>query len=158
MLVVGGEGWHRGVIGIVASKLVDAFHKPAIVLSIDGDVAHGSCRSIPDFDMLGALERCADLFHRFGGHKQAAGLTMEAARVPEFRARINAHADEVLEPDDLLPRLRIDGDRWLCAASPASWWRASTRWRRSAWPTRARCSTPPGSRSSTGRATSRSAT
>ncbi|HSC26764.1 MAG TPA: single-stranded-DNA-specific exonuclease RecJ, partial [Vicinamibacterales bacterium] len=59
VLVVGGEGWHRGVIGIAASKLVDAYHKPAIVLSIDGDVAHGSCRSIPDFDMLDALERCA---------------------------------------------------------------------------------------------------
>jgi single-stranded-DNA-specific exonuclease len=59
--------------------------------------------------MLAALERCAHLFIRFGGHKQAAGLTMEAGRVPEFRARINAHADEVLEPDDLRPRLRIDG-------------------------------------------------
>ena len=109
VLVVGGEGWHRGVIGIAASKLVDQYHKPAIVLSVDGDVAHGSCRSIPAFDMLDALERCSDLFLRFGGHRQAAGLTMEAARVPEFRARINAHADSVLEPDDLRPRLRIDG-------------------------------------------------
>jgi single-stranded-DNA-specific exonuclease len=109
VLVIGGDGWHRGVIGIAASKLVDAYHKPAIVLSIEGGVAHGSCRSIPDFDMLGALERCADLFLRFGGHRQAAGLTMEAARVPEFRARINAYADEVLEPDQLRPRLRIDG-------------------------------------------------
>ncbi len=108
VLVVGGDGWHRGVIGIAASKLVDTYHKPAIVLSIDGDVAHGSCRSIPDFDMLNALERCADLFVRFGGHRQAAGLTMEAARVPEFRQRINAWADEVLEPDQLRPRLRID--------------------------------------------------
>ncbi len=70
VLVVGGDGWHRGVIGIAASKLVDAYHKPAIVLSIEGDVAHGSCRSIPDFDMLGALERCADLFVRFGGHRR----------------------------------------------------------------------------------------
>jgi len=108
VLVVGGIGWHRGVIGIAASKLVDAYHKPAIVLSIDGDVAHGSCRSIPDFDMLGALERCADLFVKFGGHKQAAGLTMVAGRVPEFRARINAWADDVLHPDQLRPRLRID--------------------------------------------------
>ena len=108
VLVVGGDGWHRGVIGIAASKLVDTYHKPAIVLSIDGDVAHGSCRSIPDFDMLNALERCADLFVKFGGHRQAAGLTMEAARVPEFRQRINAWADEVLEPDQLRPRLRID--------------------------------------------------
>ena len=108
VLVVGGAGWHRGVIGIAASKLVDAFCKPAIVLSIDGDVAHGSCRSIPDFDLLAALEHCADCFIKFGGHKQAAGLTMEAARVPEFRARINAYADEHLEPDQLRPRLRID--------------------------------------------------
>jgi single-stranded-DNA-specific exonuclease len=108
VLVVGGDGWHRGVVGIVASKLVDAFHKPAIVLSIDGDVAHGSCRSIPAFNMLGALERVQDLFFRFGGHRQAAGLTMEAARVPEFRARINALADEQLDPADLVPRLRID--------------------------------------------------
>ena len=115
VLVVGGEGWHRGVIGIAASKLVDAFHKPAIVLSVDGDVAHGSCRSIPDFDMLAALEHCADVFIRFGGHKQAAGLTMEAARVPEFRARINAYADQVLEPDQLRPRLRIDGPLTLRA-------------------------------------------
>ncbi len=109
VLVVGGEGWHRGVIGIAASKIVDQYHKPAIVLSVDGAIAHGSCRSIPAFDMLDALERCADVFLRFGGHRQAAGLTMDAARVPEFRARINAHADAVLEPDHLRPRLRIDG-------------------------------------------------
>src|SRR3954466_12405994 len=71
VLVVAGEGWHRGVIGIVASKLVDAFHRPAIVLSIAADgVAHGSCRSIRSFDMLGALERCGHLMTRFGGHKQ----------------------------------------------------------------------------------------
>jgi single-stranded-DNA-specific exonuclease len=108
VLVVGGLGWHRGVIGIAASKLVDTYHKPSIVLSVDGDVAHGSCRSIPDFDLLAALEHCADLFVKFGGHKQAAGLTMDAARVPEFRARINAYADEVIEPDQLRPRLRID--------------------------------------------------
>jgi len=118
VLVVGGEGWHRGVIGIAASKLVDAYHKPAIVLSIDGDVAHGSCRSIPAFDMLDGLERCAEFFLRFGGHKQAAGLTMEASKVPAFRARINAHADEVLEPDHLRPRLRIDGHLSLRQITP----------------------------------------
>jgi single-stranded-DNA-specific exonuclease len=108
VLVVGGLGWHRGVIGIAASKLVDTYHKPSIVLSIDGEIAHGSCRSIPDFDLLAALEHCADLFVKFGGHTQAAGLTMEAGRVPEFRARINAYADAVIEPDQLRPRLRID--------------------------------------------------
>jgi single-stranded-DNA-specific exonuclease len=110
VLVVAGEGWHRGVIGIVASKLVDAFHRPAIVLSIEDGVAHGSCRSISKFDMLGALERCAPLFIRFGGHKQAAGLALEASRVKELRLAINAVADEVLGPDDLMPRLRIDAD------------------------------------------------
>ena len=110
ILVVAGEGWHRGVIGIVASKLVDAFHRPAIVLSIDGEVAHGSCRSISRFNMLDALERSAHLMMRFGGHKQAAGLTMEAGRIRELRAAVNAVADETLGPEDLMPRLRIDGD------------------------------------------------
>src|SRR4051812_32196569 len=110
VLVVAGEGWHRGVIGIVASKLVDAFHRPAIVLSLEDGLAHGSCRSIPHFDMLAALEECASFFIRFGGHKQAAGLTMEAARIKELRRAVNDVADQTLGPDDLMPRLRIDGD------------------------------------------------
>jgi len=109
VIVVAGEGWHRGVIGIVASKLVDAFHRPAIVLSIDGDVAHGSCRSIPSFNMLAGLESCADAMVKFGGHKQAAGLTIEAARIRELRSRVNDYADERIAPDDLRPRLWIDG-------------------------------------------------
>src|SRR5215470_9616530 len=108
VLVVAGDGWHRGVIGIVASKLVDAFHRPAIVLSVEDGVAHGSCRSIPSFDMLGALERCASLFIRFGGHRQAAGLALEASRIKELRLAVNAVADETLGPEDLMPRLRID--------------------------------------------------
>jgi len=110
VLVVAGEGWHRGVIGIVASKLVDTFHRPAIVLSVEDGVAHGSCRSIAKFDMLGALERCAHLFIRFGGHKQAAGLALEADRIKELRLAVNAVADEILGPEDLMPRLRIDAD------------------------------------------------
>ena len=109
MLVVSGDGWHRGVIGIVASKLVEVFHRPAVVLSIDGEVAYGSGRSIPGFDLLAALERCSDLSTRFGGHRQAAGLTLEASRVKEFRARITEFTDAVLGPDELTPRLRIDG-------------------------------------------------
>ncbi len=109
VIVVAGEGWHRGVIGIVASKLVDAFHRPAIVLSIDGDTAHGSCRSIPSFNMLGALESCAEVMQKFGGHKQAAGLTIDSSRIRELRARVNDFADGCLGPDDLRPRLWIDG-------------------------------------------------
>jgi single-stranded-DNA-specific exonuclease len=109
ILVVAGEGWHRGVIGIVASKLMDTFHRPAIVISVDGEIAHGSCRSFSRFDMLGALERCAHLLTRFGGHKQAAGLTLDASRIRELRLAVNDVADETLGPDDLMPRLRIDG-------------------------------------------------
>ena len=109
VIVVAGDGWHRGVIGIVASKLVDAFHRPAIVISIDGDIAHGSCRSIPSFNMLAALESCGELMSKFGGHKQAAGLTIEATRIRDLRARVNRFADGCLSPDDLRPRLWIDG-------------------------------------------------
>lgn len=109
VIVVAGEGWHRGVIGIVASKLAEAFYRPAIVLSVDGEVAHGSCRSIPCFDMLAALESCAAVLTRFGGHRQAAGLTIETSRIRELRTRVNEHADARLEPDDLRPRLWIDG-------------------------------------------------
>jgi len=109
VLVVAGEGWHRGVIGIVASKIVDTFYRPAIVLSIEDGIAHGSCRSIPGFDMLAALESCAPMMLRFGGHKQAAGLQIEAARIKEFRQAVNEWGEARLSPDDLRPRLWLDG-------------------------------------------------
>lgn len=118
LLVVAGEGWHRGVVGIVASKLVDLYYKPAIVLSIEDGVAHGSCRSIPSFDMLGALDGCADLLIKYGGHRHAAGLTLDAARVDELRVRLAAHALDRLEPDDLMPRLRIDAPLRLTGITP----------------------------------------
>jgi single-stranded-DNA-specific exonuclease len=118
VLVVGGEGWHRGVIGIVASKLVDAYYRPAIVLSIDHGVAHGSCRSIPGFDVLAALESCAGLLDRFGGHKQAAGLQLDAAKVPAFRRAVNDYAHGVLGPDDLRPNLSLDGALDFDALTP----------------------------------------
>ena len=108
-LVVAGDGWHRGVIGIVASRLVDAFHRPAIVISIEGDTAHGSCRSIPGFDMLEALTACAEHLDQFGGHRAAAGLTMGRARIRAFREAMTRWADDRLGPDQLRPRLRIDG-------------------------------------------------
>jgi single-stranded-DNA-specific exonuclease len=108
ILIVAGEGWHRGVIGIVASKLVDAYHKPALVVSIEDGLAQGSGRGIAAFDLLGALESCGDVFLRFGGHKQAAGVTLEAGRLAELRQRLSAVANERLGPDDLVPRLRVD--------------------------------------------------
>jgi single-stranded-DNA-specific exonuclease len=108
ILVVAEEGWHRGVIGIVASKLVDAYHRPAIVIATDGEMAHGSCRSIRGFNVLAALEHSASFLTRFGGHKQAAGLTMATAEVAAFRQSVAEYADNLLSPDDLKPRLRID--------------------------------------------------
>ncbi len=108
VLVVAGEGWHRGVIGIVASKLVETYHKPALVLSVEGGLAYGSGRSIPAFNLLEGLEACADVFLRFGGHRQAAGVTIEADRIGELRRRLTSWANERLTPDDLVPRLRID--------------------------------------------------
>ena len=108
LLIVAGEEWHRGVVGIVASKLVELYHKPALVLSLENGVAQGSGRSIPGFDLLGALERCADVFLRFGGHRLAAGVTLETGRLDELRQRLTGIANEQLGPDDLVPRLRID--------------------------------------------------
>ena len=109
MLVVAGDGWHRGVIGIVASKLVDAYRKPALVLSVDG---RHRARIGPQHSGVrparGARVLCTTCSCKFGGHKQAAGVTIEAARIPELRRRLTACANERLSPEDLVPRLRID--------------------------------------------------
>lgn len=119
LLIVAGDAWHRGVVGIVASKLVEAFNKPTIVLSIEDGVAHGSGRSIPGFDLLGALEACSDVFLRFGGHRLAAGVTLEASRIGELRRRLTSWANARLNPDDLVPRLRIDAPMGLREISSA---------------------------------------
>jgi single-stranded-DNA-specific exonuclease len=108
VLVVAGEGWHRGVIGIVASKLVDAYQRPAVVISLEDGLGHGSCRSIPSFDMLGAIEACGSHLLRFGGHRMAAGLTLDGSALRGFRAALQTYADDRLGPDDLKPRLRVD--------------------------------------------------
>jgi len=118
VLVVGGDGWHRGIVGIVASKIVDTFYRPAIVLSIEDGIAHGSCRSIPGFSILGALEACAPMLLRFGGHQMAAGLQLEAARIPEFRQAINDYAARSVGPDDLRPRLWLDGSLPFAGITP----------------------------------------
>ncbi len=107
-LVVAGGKWHRGVIGIVASKLVDCYYRPVVVLSIQGETAHGSCRSISAFDMLEALEGCREHLKTFGGHTMAAGLTLETSKIAAFRDAFASFAEARLGPDDLVPRLRID--------------------------------------------------
>ena len=109
-LVYYAENWHRGVLGIVASRLVERLHRPVFVLSLNPEdgMAQGSGRSIPAFHLLDALESMRDLFLRFGGHKHAAGVTLDPGRVPEFRERFNACAAALLRPEDLSPTSEID--------------------------------------------------
>ncbi|HEX6942457.1 MAG TPA: single-stranded-DNA-specific exonuclease RecJ [Gemmatimonadaceae bacterium] len=107
-LVLAAEGWHPGVIGIVASRLVEDLYRPVVLISVDGGVGKGSGRSIPAFDLHGGLTACADLLLRYGGHKAAAGLTVDAARIPELQERFDAVARERLTRDDLTPELRVD--------------------------------------------------
>jgi single-stranded-DNA-specific exonuclease len=108
-LVLAGEGWHPGVIGIVASRLVERHHRPVVVISLDGEGGgRGSGRSIPGFDLLAALEACAGHLEGFGGHRAAAGLQLRAENVDAFRVAFAAHAASVLGPDDLRRTERID--------------------------------------------------
>jgi single-stranded-DNA-specific exonuclease len=109
-LVYYNEKWHRGVIGIVASRLVERFHRPVFVLGHNAEdgLAQGSGRSIPAFHLLAALESMPDLFLKFGGHEHAAVVTLDPARVDEFRARFNAYAAGLLTPEDFIPELSID--------------------------------------------------
>lgn len=108
-IVVAEEGWHPGVIGIVASRLVEKHHKPAVVISLDGEGGgRGSGRSIPGFDLLTGLEACAKQLVGFGGHKAAAGLEIEAENVEAFREAFGAYASSVLTPEDLRRTERVD--------------------------------------------------
>lgn len=106
--VIAGEGWHRGVIGIAASKIAERVNRPCVVLSVDGDMAHGSGRSIEAYHLLNGLTACADLFEKFGGHSHAAGITIRPERIAEFRRRLNEHAASCLTPQDLEPAVNID--------------------------------------------------
>jgi single-stranded-DNA-specific exonuclease len=109
-LVFAGAGWHRGVLGIVAARLVERFHRPAFVLghSAEDGVAQGSGRSIPVFHLLDALESMPELFAKFGGHFHAAGVTMPSGRVDEFRDKLNNYACARLGPQDFVPSLQLD--------------------------------------------------
>lgn len=108
--VIAGEGWHRGVIGIAASKIAERINRPCVVLSIEGGVAHGSARSIEPYHLLNGLTSCSDLFEKFGGHSHAAGITIKPDRIPEFRRRLNEHAAACLTPEDLQPCVQIDAE------------------------------------------------
>lgn len=117
-IVLGGQGWHPGVIGIVASRLVEEVCRPVVMVALDGETGKGSGRSISGFDLHGALTECADLLIRFGGHRAAAGVTVAAERMPEFQARFNEVARTRLTPDDLVPEVKVDLDIALSEATP----------------------------------------
>jgi single-stranded-DNA-specific exonuclease len=108
-LVVAGEGWHPGVVGIVASRMVERHHRPVVVISLDEEGGgRGSGRSIPGFDLHAALEACSEHLETFGGHKAAAGLSIKAENLDAFRAAFAKHANEVLSEEDLKRTERID--------------------------------------------------
>lgn len=119
VIVLAGEGWHEGVIGIVASRVAENCNRPAIVLSLSDGVARGSGRSIPAFDLHGALTECEDLLIGYGGHRQAAGLRLRAEHVADFRQRIQAIARKRLADEDFIPVIEIDADVELTGITPA---------------------------------------
>lgn len=109
-IVVGGRGWHPGVLGIVASRIVERFHRPTIVIGFESDEGKGSGRSIRGFHMVQAMRRCAELLVRFGGHEYAGGLSIREESLAPFAERFEEVAREVLDEEDLLPYLDVDAE------------------------------------------------
>jgi single-stranded-DNA-specific exonuclease len=109
-LVLAGDEWHRGVIGIVAQRVVERYHRPALVLSVEDGLGVGSGRSIRAFHLLDALTAMQELFVRYGGHARAAGFALPADRIAELETRFEQYAREVLRPADLEPTLRVDAE------------------------------------------------
>jgi len=110
VIVLSSEGWHRGVIGIVASRIAEEFYRPTVILSTEGPISKGSARSIPSFDLFRALSDCKEFLKNFGGHKQAAGLELESRNIPSFAECINRLANDMLTERDFVPLLQIDAD------------------------------------------------
>jgi single-stranded-DNA-specific exonuclease len=117
-IVIDGEGWHRGVIGITATRVVERYGRPALVISRNGEEAHGSGRSIRAFHLLNALESCAGLFTRFGGHAHAVGFSLPAANLPELRTRLDDYARASLTLADFEPALNFDAELALDQVTP----------------------------------------
>ena len=117
-LVIEGEGWHPGVVGIVASRVVERYGRPTFLIAFDGEIGRGSGRSISRFDLHGALGECHDLLERYGGHHMAAGLTIRREHLEEFRTRFVALARRRLAPEDLGPEQRVDLEIPLIEATP----------------------------------------
>ncbi|MGB8772441.1 MAG: single-stranded-DNA-specific exonuclease RecJ, partial [Candidatus Korobacteraceae bacterium] len=109
-LVLEGEGWHRGVIGICATRVVERYRRPTLIFSCEDGAAHGSGRSIEAFHLLQALESCPELFTRFGGHAHAVGCSLPVEKIPQLRSRLDAFARERLTPQDFVPVLHYDAE------------------------------------------------
>ena len=108
-IVIYNEEWHKGIIGIVASRLTEIYSRPSVVLTRDNEFATGSARSVAGFDIYKAIESCEDLLENFGGHTYASGLTLKAVNVPEFKRRFELYVDEHILPEQTQPQLEIDG-------------------------------------------------
>jgi len=107
-IVLYNDSWHKGVIGIVASRIADRFHRPTVILTKSGTHACGSARSVKDFDVYNAIERCSDVLEQFGGHMYAAGMTMDAERVEAFRDRFEEAVCDTIEEKSLIRSIDID--------------------------------------------------
>ena len=107
-IVLGDADWHLGVVGIVAARIAETYHRPTFLLQINGDTARGSGRSIPAFDLYNGLQHCAEWLRQFGGHRYAAGLTMAAEHLPALQEAFIRYADDRLGPDDMQPVVRLD--------------------------------------------------
>lgn len=118
-IVLGAEGWHAGVIGIVASRIVERFHRPTIMVALNNGHGQGSGRSIAGFHLARALEACGDHLDAHGGHEMAAGLKMESAKFEDFRRAFCAHATGALTADQLMPELKLEAVALLRQVSPA---------------------------------------
>lgn len=108
ILVIPHENWHHGIVGIVSSKITEKYYKPSILFAVDGDSAKGSGRSIAGFNLFGALENCSGLLEKFGGHELAAGLTIKAENIEDFRKKINEYAKGRIEDMTLVPTISLD--------------------------------------------------
>jgi DHHA1 domain/RecJ OB domain len=117
--VIDGDGWHRGVIGITATRMVERYHRPTIVIAREGEQAFGSGRSIGAFHLLEAIESCSSLFSRYGGHAHACGFAMPADNVPELRFRLDRFARARLTLADFEPGLELDGELSLADVTPS---------------------------------------
>ena len=109
-VVLASESWHPGVIGIVATRIVEKVHLPTVLISVDGKSSKGSARSIPGFDLYAALSRCREHLVAFGGHKYAAGLTIDARQIDAFRDLFLSVVNEMIDPEDLVPRIYIESE------------------------------------------------